>query len=194
MGGVTINAMIPPPEKQENWRNNSIFSLWLSLACHTTLPPSAIFIYGRNSKSSMILCHSELCFIWKDYRQEAVTGSEVIERAFRSESTCCGGVVLPPAGGDHGVRLPVAATAADLWPLTHCMLTWPADERSGCDGVLQLSGRRERARNCAYPGNRLLHATRQLQHTRRDLQDNRTHRDISLIHTHIYIWVVNLMC
>lgn len=62
-------------------------------------------------------------------------------------SSTCGGAVLFPPGIGGGV-------AAALFPCPHDMLTWPADQRGGRDGVLQLRGRGEVVA-CAH---RLLYA------------------------------------
>lgn len=75
-----------------------------------------------------------------------------------SHGDTCGAAVLFPPGIGGGV-----SAAGALFPCPHDMLTWPADQRGGRDGVLELGGSGEAV---AHPAcariHCLLYATGQL--------------------------------
>lgn len=74
-----------------------------------------------------------------------------------SHGDTCGAAVLFPPGIGGGF-----AAAGALFPCPHSMLTWPADQRGGRGGVLELRGGGEAVAHTCARIHHLLHGAGQL--------------------------------
>lgn len=79
-------------------------------------------------------------------RRECNRGRHFGSVLIRTALSTCGSVALfPPDTGGGLTAAAGSAVAAAIWPSPPSMLTWSADQRSSCDCIPQLTGRREAA-------------------------------------------------